>query len=76
MFRAKFAVVSITDQGKSYAKIVKLSPRYDTSVEEDRRFQHATPSGEVSLNIDNPAITDTLNVGDLYYIDFTKIDVV
>lgn len=72
--RAKFVVSSITDQGDTSPKIVKLAAQYDMSIPEDRRFQHATPWGEISLHIDNPVAVEQLKIGKAYYIDMTSVE--
>jgi hypothetical protein len=72
--RAKFVVNAITDQGQHAPKIVKLAPQYDMSIPEDRRFQKATPWGEICLHIDNPAAVDQLKIGKGYYIDMTPAE--
>lgn len=46
---------------------------YDPSIEEDRRFQKATPSGEMRLLIDNPAALAQLVMGESYYVDFSMV---
>lgn len=72
--RAKFVVSAITDLGPQSPKIVKLSAQYDMGIPEDRRFQKATPWGEVSLHIDNPAAVEQLKIGKAYYIDMTPVE--
>lgn len=73
--RAKFEVVSITDKGANNPKVVKLAARYDMSIPEDRRFQKATPWGEIELHIENPTALAQLQIGKGYYIDLTPIEV-
>lgn len=72
--RAKFAVTAITDQGQHSPKVVKLAPQYDMSIPEDRRFQKATPWGEISLHIDNPAVVDALKIGKQFYVDMIPVE--
>lgn len=72
--RAKFVVSAITDQGPHSPKVVKLAPQYDMSIPEDRRFQKATPWGEINLHIDNPAAVAQLKIGQGYYVDLTPIE--
>jgi hypothetical protein len=47
---------------------------YDDTIEEDRRFQKATPTGFVQLTIDNPTVIDQLVLGKSYYFDMTPAD--
>lgn len=72
--RAKFVVSAITDQGPHSPKVVKMAPQYDMSIPEDRRFQKATPWGEISLHIDNPAAVEQLKIGKAFYIDMTAVE--
>ena len=72
--RAKFVVSGITDKGPYNPKIVTLSAQYDMSIPEDRRFQKATPWGEIQLHIDNPAAVDQLKIGKGYYVDLTPCE--
>jgi len=53
---------------------VTLTPIYDISVEEDRRFAKATPSGTIQLYIDNPPASDYLALGKFFYVDFTEVE--
>ena len=83
MVRAKFTVTRIA---KSYysdssgnvregGTEVFLHPQYDTSIEEDKRFSKATPSGEMRLLIDNPPAADYLKPGRAFYVDFTIVPI-
>jgi hypothetical protein len=54
------------DAGRQYT----LTAVYDTGTEENRRFNKATPWGELKISVDNPAAR--LEVGEEYYLDFTK----
>jgi hypothetical protein len=73
MVRAKFMVtkVATTNYGQ---KEITLSPQYDNSIEEDRRFAKATPSGTIQLYVDNPPASDYLELGKQFYVDFTKVE--
>ncbi|CAK0236000.1 Uncharacterised protein [Burkholderia pseudomallei] len=44
---------------------------YDNDIPEDQRFQKATPSGMLELQIDNPAAIEQLVIGKAYYFDMT-----
>lgn len=48
-----------------------FSCQYDSSSEDDKSFQKATPSGSATFQIDNPAVYDQLVVGQNYYFDIT-----
>jgi hypothetical protein len=77
--RAKMKVMTVTKGGdakKPYVQ-VKLGAVYSNDPEsENRSFATATPSGEVSLNIDagRPA-ADQFGVGEEWYVDLTKVGV-
>lgn len=72
--RAKFVVTAITDQGQHSPKVVKMTPQYDMSIPEDRRFQKATPWGEINLHIDNPIAVEQLKLGKAFYIDMSPVE--
>lgn len=48
-------------------------PQYDTSIPEDRRFALATPTGEMSITVDNPTVLEAWmgQEGKQFYLDFT-----
>lgn len=73
MVRAKFVVQSITSHANWSGKTVTLTPQYDTTIEEDRRFAKATPSGEIKMSIDNPPALEQFKEGQAFYVDFTPV---
>lgn len=65
-------VASIERTG--YSEIVKMNAQYGGSTNaEDNTFASATPSGSVTLQIDNKELHGIYNPGDLFYVDFTPI---
>jgi len=46
---------------------------YDDKIPEDQRFQKATPSGIIELDVDNPAAINQMVIGAAYYVDFTPV---
>ena len=60
--------------GASRRQRVKLSAEYDQSNPEDQRFQTATPTGRLEMEIDNPARIDFFKPGESYYIDLVRCD--
>lgn len=77
MVRAKFAVsehrtVQWSSQGTPQTTVI-LTPQYDSSIEEDRRFAKATPSGRMELTIDNPPALAAFPLGSVHYVDFTVV---
>ena len=82
MVRAKFMVTSTKRnyyrgaEGKvlDFGTVeIHLTPQYDNSIEEDRRFAEATPSGEIILHVNNPPAINYLQPGEEFYVDFTKV---
>jgi hypothetical protein len=76
--RAKFQVTKHAKTAYGQAPTINagvevtLTPQYDTSIEEDKRFAKATPSGTIQLYIDNPSASDYLALGKFFYVDFTE----
>ncbi|HEY9413782.1 MAG TPA: hypothetical protein VIQ30_03405 [Pseudonocardia sp.] len=74
--RAKFRCNSVEFRGdpadENTPRTYKLSPIYDTSTPENERFTKATPWGEMTMNVDNPAAR--FEVGACYYLDFTPAE--
>ncbi len=71
--RAKFTVTAITERSWG-GKEIEFSCQYDQSIPEDQRFQKATPSGSIRMQIDNPAALEQFKLGKAYYADFTPAD--
>lgn len=70
--RCKLVLRSLEPQQHGTAKAAKFEAQYDETIEEDRRFLKATPTGSFSMLADNPAVTDNLVVGKAYYFDMTE----
>jgi hypothetical protein len=68
--RAKFTVVEVTQYEHGLGKTIKLQPRYDSSLPEDKRFSEASPSGEMSMYVTNPHALEHLTPGAVFYLDF------
>ena len=51
-------------------------PEYDDRIPEDKRFHKATPSGEMSIMVDNPPVVEfwKSQIGKQFYLDFTPVD--
>ena len=45
---------------------------YDPEAPEDQRYASATPSGSLTIQVDNPAVT--FEPGKSYYLDVTPAD--
>ena len=80
--RAKFQVTRISEnywrdasgtvQHGSFD--IYLTPQYDDSIEKDRCFAKATPSGEIRLTVTNELARQFLRPGHNFYVDFTEVD--
>lgn len=69
--RAKFRCVSVKQTAYGTTKTYEFTPMYDVSIPEDQRFSTATPSGNLTMNVDNPAVD--FELGAYYYLDFAKV---
>lgn len=69
--RAKFRLIA--EKRFSYGEAIEYTfqPQYDSTVPEDLRFAKYTPSGELRISVDNPAVK--FEVGRDYYLDFTPV---
>lgn len=67
--RAKFVCNAVTDFG--FSKEVKLTAVHDTSTPENERFNKATPSGTLTMAINNPDASVQFKPGMSYYVDFS-----
>jgi hypothetical protein len=73
VIRAKFKLTGILNQSWSpTAKEYRFDAQYDPTIPEDRRFSEATPSGTIRMQVNNPAAHEFFNLGEAYYLDFTK----
>jgi hypothetical protein len=77
--RAKFTLTALV--ATSYGNVdgmtsreLKFSTRYDPTIPEDQRFTKASPSGSLSIVIDNPAALAFFEgkIGKAFYLDFTE----
>jgi len=66
--RCKFKCSAIETYEHS-TKLYTFQCTYDSSIEEDRRFAKASPSGELKIYIDNPSAQKFFEVGKTYYFD-------
>jgi len=77
---AKFQVSSVehfSHPPKSFS--VKLNAVYPSKDEQDmanlkenKSFSEATPSGQITMYVSNPAVYDVFKPGDEFYVEFTK----
>jgi hypothetical protein len=68
--RAKFFVSKVEFYSPTSRYFV-LKPVYSENPEhENKSFWEATPSGELSMNIQNPRASEFFHIGEEYYVDF------
>ena len=70
---AKFRVTSITPNHFGNGKSVSLSAVYSSDpAHENHSWSEATPAGNISMVISNPASADAFEDGAEYLVQFTK----
>lgn len=77
--RAKFMLTRHTHEG--YGSNVSgheftFTPQYDTTIPEDQRFAKASPSGQMTIRVDNPPVAEywAAHVGKQFYLDMKLAD--
>lgn len=78
MVRAKFRCDRIVTTKEEWPRsagtttIVHMSPVQgkDGEYGENERFHSATPSGALTMQVDNPAALEQFKPGQMYYLDF------
>lgn len=76
--RAKFIVSSITKHGEtsetlSMRAVCKNDGYPANGADEDNTFAMWTPSADLSMQINNPALVGAYKVGDKFHVDFTPV---
>lgn len=70
--RAKFRVDAVKQvHWNKDVRVVELTAVYDDGTPENQRYAKATPSGSISLTIDNPPAAAQFELGKVFYLDFT-----
>jgi hypothetical protein len=69
--RAKFMLTSIKKHCWGDSQTFVFNAQYDTTIPEDRRFAKASPSGEFTIQVDNPLAAAQFELGKQYYFDIT-----
>lgn len=67
--RAKFIVESITET--AYSRTVKMRAVMAGDGKGNESWSQATPSGELTMVVTNPAAYSQFEVGKPYFLDFT-----
>lgn len=74
MVRGKFKVESHKKfQWSPTLREIMLTAQYDPTIEEDKKFAQATPSGSITMLVDNPSAIAALAIGSSFYVDFTEV---
>lgn len=68
--RCKFRCASVEEQAGG-AQNIRLQAMYDNTIPEDRAFNTATPMGELTAWINNPAVQGFFQPGKSYYLDIS-----
>lgn len=73
MVRGKFTLVSMKQHAGSSARSLEFAPQYDPNLPEDQKYAKATPSGSLTMYVDNPPALAQLELGKAYYLDLTPV---
>lgn len=57
---------------KTWPRTYRFTASYDESIPEDQRYARYTPSGSLTITVDNPAVE--FELGKSYYLDITPAD--
>ena len=76
--RAKFRVNTVRQHkgtdGTVYQEEIQMGPVYSSDpASENRAFWTATPSGNLSMYVNNTAVFGRFQEGQEYYLDFTEV---
>lgn len=70
MVRVRFKLTEKHNLSWGGTRLV-FAPEYDGTIEEQRRFCDATPTGRFEMEVNNDAALDQLHLGEDYYFDIT-----
>ncbi len=71
--RAKFRVTAKSDPYPDGAIGIEMQPVCSSNPQhENKRFWEATPAGKIEMSISNRPAADVFELGEEYYVDFTK----
>ena len=73
--RGKFRVqkVAKTCWGTEGSAEITFGAEYDPTIAEDKKYAQATPSGSITMYVDNPKAVEQLTIGKYFYVDFTEV---
>ena len=73
--RAKLKITSIVKHDGQdalyFAAVGKDGTYPESGLSEDNTFAKFTPSAELKMIVQNPALLNKFNIGDKFYVDFT-----
>lgn len=76
--RAKLVVQSIDNHATAdtlnFRAVYKTDGYPENGLDENNTFSKFTPQADLQMVINNPALVGTFNVGDEFYVDFTKVE--
>lgn len=75
MVRGKFTLASITSHSWGTAQTFVFNAVHDTTTEENKKFAKYTPSGQLTMQVDNPPAQEFFKLGKTYYLDFSEAEV-
>lgn len=70
--RAKFRLQEIRQHHYGEGRTLVFGAEYDQSIEEDRRFAKATPSGRLEMYVDSQSALAQFELGKAYYFDVSE----
>lgn len=75
--RAKFRCNSVEDftpagVSSPAVRVYRFTAVYDDGIPENQRYALYTPSGELRISVNNPAVA--FDVGKSYYLDFSSVE--
>lgn len=53
---------------------VVLTPQYDPDIPDDQKFAKSTPSGEITMMVDNPLALEEFKPARAFYVEFKAVD--
>jgi hypothetical protein len=78
VMRAKFKLNRVekseTSETLTFSAVGSDKPYGPNGESEDNTFARFTPFGELRMGVTNPELMGKLNEGDVFYLDFTKVE--
>jgi len=78
IMRAKMKVLNVVEgtgcETLAFGAVYKEDGYPSDGTDEDNTFARWTPSAQLSMTITNPELLGKFNIGDKFYLDFTKAE--